>query len=201
MWQIISIILVSYLLGSINPAIEYSNRVKKTDIRNCGSGNAGMTNVLRTFGLFAAIVVFLGDILKTLAAIYISIGISNWFGGINYTNTIIVSSLVVAFGHCLPIYYEFKGGKGVLTTIVAVCIMDYKVALICLVFGLLIALITRIMSLASIFASILLPILFAIYVPQYTIYGLVIAIVILFGHRSNIQRIFEGTENKLFNKE
>lgn len=199
-WYII-IAIISYLLGSLNGAIEYSRRVKHKDIRECGSGNAGMTNMMRTYGYFAGFIVIVCDLLKTVIAMYTAMLIANLGApSLSLPIALTVAALTTALGHCFPIYYGFKGGKGVLVSVIAIIIINPMIGVICLASGLTIAFITRMMSLGSICGAILYPILCFFLDTPYTIYALIISVFIIYSHRANIKRIMNGTENKLFSK-
>jgi glycerol-3-phosphate acyltransferase PlsY len=110
----------------------------------------------------------------------------------------IVFLIAATIGHCYPIYYAFKGGKGVLVCLTAVCLIDIKIAIVCLIAGLLIILITRMVSAGSIGGVLLFDIMILVMQSEYIIPALIVSAIILLKHRSNIHRIFEGQENKLF---
>ncbi|MGM9641846.1 MAG: glycerol-3-phosphate 1-O-acyltransferase PlsY [Eubacteriales bacterium] len=140
-----------YLLGSINSAIVISTKKYKDDIRNHGSGNAGMTNMFRTFGKTGGFMTLVGDICKTALPIvlgYLFFGYSGAY----------ISGLFVVFGHCFPIYYKFKGGKGVLAMFVMMLLCDWPVFLLMLLIFAIILIGTRFVSMASVMTALLLPI-------------------------------------------
>lgn len=212
-WQIIVIALVSYLIGSINPAIILSKALNKVDIRTQGSGNAGTTNTLRTMGKWQACVVLLIDILKAVIAILLA----RWIGSIGDYSTeeflklhdyaIMAAGFGVVLGHNFPLYYGFKGGKGVATSLGVLLIVEWKIGLICLVFALAIMLTSRMVSLGSITAAILYPVLVLLipgvafnYKFLYLIFSILLACLLIFRHRANIKRLLNGTENKLWEK-
>lgn len=210
-WQVLFIALLSYLIGSINPAIILSNLIKKEDIRTQGSGNAGTTNTLRTMGKGPAVAVLLIDILKAVFAIILARWIST-FG--DYTPeqinrlhdfALMASGFGVVLGHNFPIYYGFKGGKGVATSLGVLLVMEWKIGLICLVFAIVIILASRMVSLGSITAAILYPVL-VLLIPGtafndkwlYLLFAILLALLLIVRHKANIKRLFEGTENKLW---
>ena len=210
-WQVLFIVLLSYLIGSINPAIILSNLLKKEDIRTQGSGNAGTTNTLRTLGKWPAVVVLLVDVLKAVIAVLLA----KWIGTLGeYTPeqfvklhdyVLMASGIGVILGHNFPVYYGFKGGKGVATSLGVLLIMEWRIGLICLVFALAIILTSRMVSLGSITAAILYPVL-VLLLPGiafndnwlYLIFAVLIALLLIVRHKSNIKRLLEGTENKLW---
>ena len=215
-WQIYLVLMifvvlsiaVSYLLGSINTSIIISKVLYRDDIRKYGSGNAGMTNMLRTFGGKAAILVLVGDVLKVALAIaftgfllgfYYEAGIS--FGdGYCY-----IAGLFAMLGHIFPIYYGFKGGKGVLATAAMALILTPIPFLILLIIFVIIVAATRYVSLGSVTAAVLYPVVlngycnlvFGISPAIIALCTLIIAGVIVWAHRENLRRISERTERKL----
>ncbi|MBQ9314360.1 MAG: glycerol-3-phosphate 1-O-acyltransferase PlsY [Clostridia bacterium] len=210
-WQVLVIALLSYLIGSINPAIILSNILKKEDIRTQGSGNAGTTNTLRTLGKWPAVAVLLVDILKAV----IAISLARWIGTLgNYTTeefmklhdyALLAAGIGVVLGHNFPIYYGFKGGKGVATSLGILLIMEWKIGIICLVFALAIILASRMVSLGSITAAILYPVL-VLLMPGtafndrklYLLFAIFLTALLIIRHKANIKRLLEGTENKLW---
>ena len=204
----VAVIAISYLLGSINSAIIISRVMYHDDVRTHGSGNAGMTNMLRTYGKNAALLTLLGDLLKTAVAIFIAgvlFGFNYYQGlsmGLGFTY---VAALFAVIGHVFPIYYKFRGGKGVLSTATALLILSPFVFLI--LFALFAAIVgaSKYVSLGSVSAVVLLPVLIR---GQFAIYGapmsiltslslVIIAVLIVWCHRGNLQRISNRTENKL----
>lgn len=203
-------IVASYLLGSINSAIIISKSLYHDDIRKHGSGNPGLTNMLRTYGKGAAGLTLLGDISKTLLSIFVSA----IFFGFNYVGAIstgdgmcYIAGLFAVIGHISPIYYGFKGGKGVLTTAVMALVLSPIVfGILFLLFAGIVA-ISRYVSLGSVTTAILYPVLihgyFTVVFGGGTTPGLaalasvIIAILIVWCHRGNLQRISDRTERKL----
>ena len=191
----IIIFITAYLLGSINSALVVGKFYGNIDVRKHGSGNAGANNVLRVMGAKAALLVLLGDMLKGALAVVIAYIIA---GGAEraalYTQ---LAGLGVVIGHNWPIFYEFKGGKGVVTSAAVVFMMNWKLVLISLVFGIVIIALTRYVSLASITGSILFAVLALFYDRKTLLFAVLLAALIIFRHRANIQRLFSGTESRL----
>lgn len=203
-------IVTSYLLGSINSAIIVSTTLYHDDVRKHGSGNPGLTNMLRTFGKGAAGLTLLGDILKTVLSIFIC----SIFFGLNYVGAIstghgmcYIAGLFAVIGHISPIYYRFKGGKGVLTTAVTALVLAPIVFLILFALFAAIVAVSKYVSLGSVTTAVLLPVVlhgyFSVVFGAGTTPGLaalasvIIAILIVWCHRGNLQRITEKTERKI----
>ena len=201
--------IIAYLIGSVNFSILISKKVAGFDLREKGSGNAGTTNVLRTVGKGAAAVTLILDILKGVVAIYVAIlygkivtGITNL--PIDHSILVQVAGIFVILGHTFPIYFGFKGGKGVATSLGILITTNYQIGLICLVFALILIVLTKMVSVGSLAAAILFPVLTLFLgkenyiVPgNYFIYSIAIALIVIFNHRANIKRLLNGTENKL----
>lgn len=208
--------IAGYLLGSINSAIIISKIFYGDDIRRHGSGNAGMTNMLRTFGLKAAGLTLLGDLMKTA----LSIVIGSILGGFSYLGGISVGGLYcdlplnyiagffAVIGHILPIYHGFKGGKGVLcTATVALILTPIEFAILLLVFIGMVAF-TKYVSLGSVTVACLYPILVyghykVIFPTKAATNGvmmlilILLAVIIVYCHRENLKRVSNGTERKI----
>ena len=184
----------AYLIGSFNPAICFSKVIYHEDIRSYGSGNAGTTNTLRTYGKKMAVLIFCVDLLKAAAAVLLgSFLMARTFGGA-------ISALFVVLGHMFPIYYKFKGGKGVACA--AVCVMLLSPFSFLFVIALFIAIVAcfRYISLGSVMCAMLFPFLNYIFYPQnawITLSAFCIGGLIVFMHRANIKRLMEGKESKL----
>ena len=205
---IIITVISSYLLGSINSAIIVSRIFHGDDIRRHGSGNAGLTNMLRTYGKGAAGLTLLGDVLKTA----ISICIAGVLFGFSYSALIscqgygYLAGFMTVIGHVFPIYYGFRGGKGVLATAVTALILSPIVFLILLALFIAIVAMSKYVSLGSVSAAVLYPVLINGYikitmeaVPDIitTVTTIMIAILIVICHRGNLKRISDRTENKI----
>ncbi len=200
---IIAVAVVSYLIGSVNFSILISKAISGKDIRESGSGNAGATNMLRTHGKKMGVLTLLLDVLKGIIAIIIAIIVDKNIGA----NTGILSYIAgvcVILGHNFPIYFGFKGGKGVATSLGVVLMLDWKVGFIVAVCAIAIMAITRYVSLGSILggaAYIVVEIVKAIVTKNYNIVQLVCVVIIggllIARHHANIKRLLSGTENKL----
>ncbi len=208
----IIILIIAYLIGSVNFSVLISKRVAGFDVREKGSGNAGSTNVLRSVGKGAAVLTLICDILKGVVAISIAIIIGNIIQNSNKELLVQIAGISVVIGHTVPIFFGFKGGKGVATSLGIILMSNWQIGLICLVFALVLMALTRMVSLGSCGAAILFPVL-TLFINEnymvlsegksgntYFIYSVILAIIILFNHRSNIQRMLNGTENKIGEK-
>ncbi len=203
-------IAAAYLLGSVNSAIIISRLIYRDDIRRHGSGNAGTTNMLRTYGKGAAILTLLGDMLKTALAILIMAV----FFGFRYNMGIslnegycYIAGLFAVLGHVFPIYYGFKGGKGVLCISTMALILTPIIFLILLVVFIAIVAVSKYVSLGSVSVAVLYPIMVTSYVKLVfggmptpgliTLCTILLAIFIVWCHRHNLQRISDRTESKI----
>ncbi len=200
--------IIAYLIGSISFSVIYTKKFAGFDVREKGSGNAGSTNVLRTAGKGIAILTLICDILKGVVAIAIALLIGVIVKADDRTRAMLVQAagVLVVIGHTFPVFFNFKGGKGVATSLGVLLMINWKIGLICLTFALIIMAITRIVSVGSIAAAILFPVL-CLFLNQnflvesfhfgYIIFGLIMAAIVIFNHRENVKRIIEGKENKL----
>lgn len=185
-------IIVAYLIGSISCAIITAKLLKLPDPRTQGSGSAGATNMLRVGGKQAAITVLIGDALKGLIAVLI--------GRLFHLHGVELGfvALVVVIGHVFPLYFKFKGGKGVATAIGAILGLSFWVAIFLIATWIIVALIFRYASVAGIVSAIAAPIYMLIgHHGDYFFPLLLIAILIIWKHWENIQRLRQGTEGKL----
>lgn len=203
--------LLPYLLCGINSAIIVTKIKSGEDIRTLGSGNAGLTNTLRTQGKTAALFVLLGDVAKgVLSVILVGLsfkllaGIDPWAAGSEYEWALYASGAFAILGHVFPVFYGFKGGKGVLVTVSVLLAIDWLPAVILLgVFGVIVA-ISKYVSLGSCIAAFLYPftvLIFGIIEESPCRAGnfvcsALIAVLIIFMHRENIKRIIHHTEKK-----
>ena len=205
----IVMLLIAYVIGSINFSVIFSKKFAGFDVREKGSGNAGSTNMLRSVGKGAAALTLICDILKGVVAISIAIILGNMFKDTNKELLVQIAGIAVVIGHTFPIFFGFKGGKGVATSLGILLMSNWQIGLICLVFALILMILTRMVSLVSCAAAVLFPVLTLFINDNYTvltegkngttyfIYSLILAIIVLFNHRSNIKRILNGTENRL----
>ena len=201
--------IIAYLIGSISFSVIISKKMAGFDVREKGSGNAGSTNMLRSVGKKAAGITLLCDILKGVVAILIAILLGNIFKDSNKELLLQIAGIAVVLGHTFPIFFGFKGGKGVATSLGILLMSNWQIGLICLVFGVVLIILTRMVSLGSCMAAILFPVLTLFINEHYTvltegkngnvyfIYSVIMAIIVLYNHRSNIKRILSGTENKI----
>lgn len=201
--------IIAYCIGSVNFSVIISKKVAGFDVREKGSGCAGSTNMLRSVGKKAAAITLLCDILKGVIAIVISIIIGNMIDGVDKELLLQIAGIAVVIGHTFPVFFGFKGGKGVATSLGILLMSNWKIGLICLVFALVIIALTRMVSLGSCGAAILFPVLTLFINDSYTvltdgkkgsaylIYSVILAAIVLYNHRSNIKRLLNGTENKL----
>ena len=195
--------IIAYLIGSVNFSVILSKKMAGFDLREKGSGNAGTTNVLRTVGKKAAIITLICDILKGVVAILIAMLVGKIVQGSNGALLVQCAGVAVILGHTFPIFFKFKGGKGVATSLGVLIMSNWQIGLICLVFALILIALTQMVSVGSIAAAILYPVL-TLFIPQnyiipgnYLIYSVLLAIIIVFNHRENVKRLLKGTENRI----
>ena len=188
------ILIIAYLLGSINTSIIVSKILIGDDIRNHGSGNAGATNTLRTVGKKGALFVVLGDVLKAVVAILIAKLISD------SPVAVYIAGIGAVLGHNFPLYFKFKGGKGIIVSAVAILFADPVLGLITVAAAILIMAISRYVSLGSILGAVLFVILAIVFrTPdtEFIICAAMLTLLAVYMHRSNISRLLAGKENKL----
>ena len=193
--ELLIISIIGYLLGSLNTSI-IVGKIYKVDITKIGSKNAGMTNTLRVLGKFVAILVIIGDVLKGVVSCYIGLYI------MGDTTGLMIGGLGSVLGHNWPIYFNFKGGKGILSTFIVLLMMDYRIGLVLFGIFIIIVFITKYVSLGSTIASALFPI-FAILLHKSNIFisfSIILALLAIFKHKQNIKRLLNGNENKIGKK-
>ncbi|MDS3860405.1 glycerol-3-phosphate 1-O-acyltransferase PlsY [Thermosynechococcaceae cyanobacterium BACA0444] len=195
--------LISYLLGSIPTGYLLGKWLKGIDIRDCGSGSTGATNVLRNLGWPAGLTVLIVDIGKGAVAISLGrwglAGWSNDLGGLAQAGVLILLGLLAVIGHSQPIWLRFKGGKSVATSLGVLLALNWPTGLATLGVFLVVLGLSRIVSLGSIIAAMSLPIWFWVFgqpVP-YIGLGVCMGLFVIWRHQSNIQRLWQGTEPKL----
>lgn len=196
--------LVAYLIGSVNFSVIISKKMAGFDVRERGSGNAGTTNMLRSVGKGPAALTLLLDIAKGLVAILIAFLIGKISSEANAALLVQLAGFFVVLGHTFPVFFGFKGGKGVATSLGVLLFINPLIGLICLVFALAVMAFTRMVSLGSIMAAILFPVL-TLFIKEgyiadgytYIIFGIAMAVLVIFNHRSNLKRIYTGQENRL----
>lgn len=212
--------VVAYLLGSISPSIIFTNLFLKKDIRKFGSGNAGMTNVLRTAGKLPAILTFLGDFAKAALSI-LFVYLLTWGQD---PIVIELGSYLAGFfclmGHVFPCYYGFKGGKGVLVSATMILFIDWRICLVVVAIFALATLATHWVSLGSVLAAVAFPVatwfmyreiplsatvnanmvLTFVYTYQHllvTAIAFIFSLVVILKHKDNIKRLWQGQERKI----
>lgn len=199
----IIIAIIAYAIGSINFSVIISRRIAGFDVREKGSKNAGSTNMLRTIGKRAAAMTLVCDVLKGLVAIFIAFVAGKIISSTDQALLVQIAGIAVVIGHTFPIFFEFRGGKGVATSLGIILIINWRIGLICLVFALLMMAFSKMVSAGSVSAAILFPVLTIFigtnYIVEgnYFIFSVILAAIVLFNHRGNIKKILNGTENKL----
>ena len=200
--------IIAYAIGSVNFSVIFSKKFAGFDVREKGSGNAGTTNMLRSVGKKAAAITLVCDILKGVVSIGIAIILGN-IPNMNKELLVQIAGVAVILGHTFPVFFGFKGGKGVATSLGVLLLSNWQIGLICLVFALALMVLTRMVSVGSCAAAVLFPVLTLFINDHYTvltegksgsvyfIYSVILAVIVLFNHRSNIKRILNGTENKV----
>lgn len=209
----IAIALISYLLGSLNFGVILSNKLKKDDVRNHGSGNAGTTNMLRSYGKGYAILTIIGDMLKVVVAIVIAFKIYEYtptvlnetYSSVNIDQNMLLKSFAGFFcvlGHIFPVFFKFKGGKGVATSGGMVFVVDWRIALILLAVFIVVVAVTKYVSLGSIIMALLYPVMIYVFHRSLilTAIALVFTIIVVVAHRGNIKKLMNHTESKITDK-
>ena len=216
------IAVVSYLIGSINSSIILSRAISGRDIRESGSGNAGATNMLRTHGKKMGVLTLLIDVAKGIIAVLLAVlvvkyynsglaykvwgrsDLNTWQGILDWISLPYIAGLFVILGHNFPLYFGFKGGKGVATSLGVVMMLDWKIGVMILVIALIIMAVTRYVSLGSVISGILfiiLEIARMFFDSDWNLVRLICVILIggliIVRHHANIKRLLNGTENKL----
>ena len=199
----IIIAIISYLIGSISFGVLISKKMAGFDVREKGSKAAGSTNVLRTVGKKAAVLTLICDILKGVVTVLIATLLGFIVKELDKVLLVQIAAIAVVIGHTFPVFFGFKGGKGVATSLGVLLLINWQIGLICLVFALVIMVLTRMVSAGSVLAAILFPVL-TLFIGQhfivegnYFVFSVIMALIIAFNHRTNISRILNGTENKL----
>ena len=218
MFTVITVIFAvsAYLIGSINTSVILSKHFYGEDVRDSGSGNAGATNMLRNYGKGIAILTLICDILKgVLPVILVGLidplleenfaGSSIFAGNLRY-----VVGLFIVLGHVFPIWFGFRGGKGVATSLGVILALNWQIGLILLVLALLIMIFSRYVSLGSVIAALVYPFIVIAYIlagggklsdnTVYILMAFLLALLVIVKHHANIKRLKNGTENKLFAK-
>lgn len=198
MWYpILLITLTSYLLGNLNGAICMSTLLEKDDVRNHGSGNAGMTNFLRSYGGWKTLLVVLIDMGKAVIACLIG---RYMLDGLGYgLEGAMLGAVAVSLGHDFPALLGFRGGKGILCGFAVALTLDWRVAVILLVVFAVVFVLTRYVSLSSVLAAAAFCVAFCLFHldrPFVAAGGVFLGVLAIVMHRPNIIRLCNGTENK-----
>ncbi|MFB5763105.1 glycerol-3-phosphate 1-O-acyltransferase PlsY [Paenibacillus medicaginis] len=193
----IAAVVVSYLLGSVSFSVLIGRFLKGVDVRQHGSGNAGATNTLRVLGKGPAIMVLLLDVCKGIAAVWLGY----WLGGGSQW-TAALSGIAAIAGHNWPLYFHFRGGKGIATAIGVLATLCFFPALIAGVIAILSIVITRYVSLGSLIFVILTPWMILVMGYSWPLFwsSLIICVFAVWRHRTNIRKLLQGKENRLGSK-
>ena len=194
MLRIIATVVIGYLLGSISTGVLLSSAFAHTDIRSQGSGNAGTTNMLRVLGRKMALFTFIGDMLKGIIAVFIGKAlVGGDLGGV-------LGVLGAVLGHFYPLYFGFKGGKGIATSFGALLFVFPVQALLAFAVFLILVAVTHYVSVGSVAAAVTLPLLVVLTTPYNLPVYIITACIgagVIWRHRANINRLLHHTENKL----
>lgn len=191
-------LLVSYLLGCFNGSVMTSHFIIRDDVRQHGSGNAGLTNFYRTYGARYALCVIVCDMGKTVLACLIGGYLMHWVVG-DWTLGLLIAGIGCELGHMFPVFFGLRGGKGILSGGVLVLLLDWRVALIAWGLFAVLWLTTRYVSLGSIAATASMPVSVFLLMGHnwlYTVLSAAVAALVIWCHRGNIQRLLTGTEKK-----
>lgn len=204
--ELLLCVVGAYLMGSFNSAVFISKRLYGKDVRDYGSGNGGLTNMLRVFGKKAALYVLIGDMLKSALAVFWGAWV---LGGVfSPEDGAYLAGLFCVLGHIAPIFYRFKGGKGVLAAATMILLLNPTVFLVLFTVFVVVVAISKYISLGSVLCGFIYPFLIWLYHSQYKsednqtsffvmIFAFVIGFLVIFMHRENIDRLAHGKENKL----
>jgi glycerol-3-phosphate acyltransferase PlsY len=190
-------IAAAYLLGSLSFAVIVSRAMRIPDPRQYGSGNPGATNVLRSGRKTAAVLTLLGDALKGWVAVVLATALALRFG--QPTDVVLLCALAVFIGHLYPLFFRFQGGKGVATALGVLVGLNPWLGLACLLTWLLVAGVFRISSLAALAAAVLSPVYAGLLMGwgNTTIAVLVIALLLVYRHKSNLIKLYKGEEGRI----
>ena len=193
MAKYILVVIIGYVMGNFASSYFVGKLLAKIDIREHGSGNAGAANTFRVLGATAGAIVFVCDVLKGILATAIGL----WITG-SRAGAMLAGGMAV-IGHNWPVFFRFKGGKGIAASFGLIIVLFPKIALILFAAVVPLMLITRYVSLGSITAAVLLPVLLVAYQepPNIVLIGILLAVLAIFRHKDNLVRLWEGTENKI----
>ena len=198
LFTIALILLVSYLLGCFNGSVMTSHFIIRDDVRKHGSGNAGLTNFYRTYGAKYALGVILCDMLKMVVAGLIGGYLFRYLHG-DWTLGLLLAGIGCELGHMFPVFFGFKGGKGILSGGTLVIMLDWRVALIAWALFMLLWLVTKYVSLGSVCGTATVPVTTFLFLGHNWLYfalSLVVVGLIIYCHRENIVRLVKHQENK-----
>lgn len=205
------VIILSYLIGSIMPSIILTKKIKGYDVREKGSKNAGTTNVFRNAGILLGILTFIGDALKGVISVGIAFIVA-YFTKVNAGELAQYALIFAVLGHTFPIFFGFKGGKGVATALGGMLVIHPILTGILIVYAIVQLILTKMMSVASLSSAILLPVLM-VFMSQnvvktfeasfisYLVFSIILSTIIVVNHRSNIKRLRNGDEMGITVKE
>ena len=208
-WQYLLMAVICYLVSNINYAIIFSHLIKKGDVRDYGSGNPGTTNMFRVYGLSMGVLTFVCDVLKGVLCSLLGYVIFNGFGGVQAATTAgYIAAIFATWGHVFPVFYKFRGGKGVATCIGAMFVLQPLFSLCCLVPCIVVLLLSDRVSVVSLLLSLFVIVWswldWALNFTSGVIYKsidlfccvllTVMFATVIFAHRHNIVRIFTGKE-------
>lgn len=191
-------LLVSYLLGCFNGSVMTSHFIIRDDVRQHGSGNAGLTNFYRAYGARYALCVIVCDMGKTVLACLIGGYLMHWVAG-DWTLGLLIAGIGCELGHMFPVFFGLRGGKGILSGGVLVLMLDWRVALIAWGLFAVLWLTTRYVSLGSVAATASMPVSVFLLMGHnwlYTVLSAAVAALVIWCHRGNIRRLLTGTEKK-----
>ena len=196
--SIIIVMVAGYLLGNLNGAILISQLMMKEDVRTKGSGNAGLTNFQRNYGNMKSLFVLGIDALKTVAAALLGGWLLGQYGYAEIGQ--MIGGAMTVVGHMFPVFFSFRGGKGILCCAALAAVMDWRIFVVLILLFILVVAFSRYVSMASCLCAVAFaPLIAWGFWGQWTIVtiGVALAGSVLYMHRANIVRLFKGTENKL----
>lgn len=196
-WKILACVAIGYLLGGWNGAILISRIKMHEDVREKGSGNAGLTNFLRSYGGWATLLVVVIDLGKTILACWLATLILPEHREL----AVMIAGVSIQIGHIFPVYFGFHGGKGVLSSAAVAVMLHWQIFLIAISVFILLFILTRFVSLGSMVAMCTFAALAGVYFPaQPFVWGLAIlmALIVIVTHRENIKRLIHGKERKTY---
>lgn len=192
MMQLILAAVLGYLLGSVSVAILMTKLVLHRDVREQGSGNAGATNVARVFGMKAGVITLLGDVVKTVVS-----------GAVGYLlagdTGLAISCAACMVGHCWPVFFHFKGGKGIAVGAGVALLLDWRILIALLVIFAVMFVLTKRVSPCSVTCAFFYPFLYYFLYPGFTLnfwLCVLMAVLVVYMHRDNIKRLIRGEEPK-----